>query len=55
MARSDIAIRAAREGDLPALVAIANHYIEHTHAMFTTELQTVEGRKTWFDIYGAGR
>lgn len=55
MNSSDISIRAARDSDLPALVALANHYIAHTHAMFTTELQTVEGRKAWFDGYGAGR
>lgn len=55
MNSSDISIRAACESDLPALVALANHYIEHTHAMFTTELQTVEGRKPWFHGYGAGR
>ncbi|MGX1742140.1 N-acetyltransferase family protein [Bosea sp. NPDC055353] len=55
MKSSDISIRAARDSDLPALVALANHYIAHTHAMFTTELQTVEGRKAWFEAYGAGR
>lgn len=52
---SDVVIRAAHERDLPALVAIANHYIAHTNAQFTTELQTVEGRRTWFAGYGSGR
>jgi len=55
MNANDVSIRAARETDLPALVAIANHYIEHTNAQFTTELQTVEGRKSWFEGYGSGR
>ncbi|PZO00974.1 MAG: GNAT family N-acetyltransferase [Hyphomicrobiales bacterium] len=52
---SDVAIRAARESDLLQIVALANHYILHTNAMFTTEPQTIEGRKLWFDGYGAGR
>jgi phosphinothricin acetyltransferase len=52
---NDIAIRAARESDLPALVAITNHYIAHTNAQFTTELQTVEGRKSWYAGHGSGR
>lgn len=52
---NEITIRAARESDLPALVAIANHYIAHTNAQFTTELHTVEGRRSWFAGYGSGR
>lgn len=55
MQRSDALIRAAREPDLPGLVAIANHYITHTNAQFTTELQTIEGRRSWFEGYGRGR
>lgn len=50
-----VSIRPARESDLAALVALANHYIEHTNALFTTELQTVEGRRSWFEGYGTGR
>lgn len=55
MTPSPVSIRPARESDLPALVALANHYIEHTNALFTTELQTFEGRRSWFEGYGTGR
>ncbi len=42
-------IRTAREGDLPALVSIYNHYIANTHITFDTEAYTLESRRAWFD------
>jgi phosphinothricin acetyltransferase len=55
LARGDLTIRKASEEDLADLVEIFNHYITNTNALFTTELQTVEGRKPWFEGYGFGR
>ena len=51
---SEILIRPARRDDLPALVAIYNHYVVNGHANFTTEPQTVESRSAWFDGYTGG-
>jgi phosphinothricin acetyltransferase len=42
-------IRMAREGDLPALVSIYNHYIANTHITFDTEAFTEESRRLWLD------
>ena len=42
-------IRTAREGDLPALVSIYNHYIANTRITFDTEAYTLESRRAWFD------
>jgi phosphinothricin acetyltransferase len=42
-------IRSARESDLPRLLEIYNHYIEHTFITFDTDLQTLEERRAWFD------
>jgi len=43
-----IYIREAREADLPALLAIYNHVILHTTAVYTYEPQTMEARKAWY-------
>jgi len=43
-----IIIREAREADLPALLAIYNHVILHTTAVYTYEPQTMEARKAWY-------
>ena len=42
-------IRTAREGDLPALVSIYNHYIANTHITFDTDPYTEESRRAWLD------
>ena len=42
-------IRAARAADLPALVAIYNHYIVHTAITFDLEPLTTDARRAWFD------
>ena len=41
-------VRDAVAGDLPALVSLYNHYVEHTHFTFDTEPFTVEARRPWF-------
>ncbi|GJM45533.1 MAG: phosphinothricin N-acetyltransferase [Gemmatimonadota bacterium] len=46
-------LRAARETDLPELVAIYNHYVQNTHITFDVEPWTVEGRRPWFDEHAA--
>ncbi len=44
-------IRTARDGDLPALVRIYNHYVADTHITFDTEAFTLDSRRTWFDAF----
>jgi phosphinothricin acetyltransferase len=43
-----IHIREAREADLPVLLAIYNHVILNTTAVYTYEPQTMEARKAWY-------
>lgn len=53
---TDIAIRDARPDDLPALLAVYNHYVLHTPATFDIEPATLDQRRTWFAQFaGAGR
>ena len=44
---SDIVIRHVEERDLPALLAIYNHYIVHTPITFDVEPKTLDDRKAW--------
>jgi phosphinothricin acetyltransferase len=46
-------VRTGRADDLPALTAIYNHYVEHTHVTFDVVPFTVEQRRDWFDHYGS--
>ena len=49
-------IRPARAGDLPALVAIYNHYILHTPITFDLQPYEIEQRRPWFEEHAsAGR
>ncbi|MCB8875248.1 GNAT family N-acetyltransferase [Acidisoma silvae] len=41
-------IRAATEQDLPAILAITNHAIEHTNASWQTVPTTLEARLQWW-------
>ncbi|NWG45175.1 MAG: N-acetyltransferase family protein [Alphaproteobacteria bacterium] len=41
-------IRPAREGDLPGIVAIYNHYVLTTPITFDVDAQTVSTRAPWF-------
>jgi phosphinothricin acetyltransferase len=48
----EIAIRAAKRGDLPRLTEIYNHYVLHTPITFDVEPYTVEKRVAWFEQFG---
>lgn len=41
-------IREARDGDLPRLTEIYNHYVKTTQATFDIETFSVEARRSWF-------
>lgn len=42
-------LRAARLDDLPALTALYNHYVEHSHSTFDAVPLSLELRRVWFD------
>jgi phosphinothricin acetyltransferase len=44
-------IREARTEDLPRLLDIYNHYVEHTHITFDTEPISFEARRIWFGAF----
>lgn len=46
-------IRRAGAEDLPALLAIYNHYVTTTHITFDVEPRTLVQRQTWFAQFGA--
>jgi phosphinothricin acetyltransferase len=48
---SDIVIRRAEPGDLPALLAIYNHYVATTPITFDVEPRTLVQRREWFDQF----
>ena len=53
---SKVSIRRAVQADLPALLAIYNHYVAETHVTFDLEPRTLEQRQAWFDAFApAGR
>jgi phosphinothricin acetyltransferase len=41
-------IRPAVADDVPAIAAIYNHYVEHSHATFDLEPVSLENRRRWF-------
>jgi len=41
-------IRQATDADLPAILVIYNHAVEHTTAVFEYRAQTIEMRREWF-------
>ncbi|HMS16679.1 MAG TPA: N-acetyltransferase family protein [Planctomycetota bacterium] len=47
-----VILRAGATGDLPALVAIYNHYIAHSAATFDTEPYEVADRAAWMAQFG---
>lgn len=49
------AIRPAIAADLPALVAIYNHYVTSSHCTFDTEPFSVESRSSWWSQFDGGR
>ncbi len=48
---SQVAIRSAREDDLPGLTEICNHYVTTSAATFDTEPSSVEQRRSWFEQF----
>jgi phosphinothricin acetyltransferase len=50
-----LVVRPAVQADLPAIVAIYNHYIAHAQTPFTTEPATVAGRAAWFAGFDQAR
>lgn len=45
-------VRRARESDLPALLAIYNHYVVNTHITFDCEPRTLAERAVWYAQFG---
>jgi phosphinothricin acetyltransferase len=54
MARVDVQVRAARRSDLPAIVTIYNHYVEHSPATFEVGRVSVDDRTAWFESHSHG-
>ena len=53
---AEIVIRRVMQDDLPALLAIYNHYIEKTPVTFDIEPRTLAQRQLWLDSFApAGR
>ena len=50
---AEAGIRTARDGDIPALAAIYDHYIEHTPITFDLERFGTSGRRAWFEAFAA--
>lgn len=50
---SQVSIRRAVQADLPALLAIYNYYVAHTHITFDLEPRTLEQRQAWFDAFAS--
>ena len=46
-------VRPAHQRDLARLVAIYNHYVEHSFATFDTAPTSVENRAAWFETFSA--
>ncbi|MFN8623716.1 MAG: N-acetyltransferase family protein [Chloroflexota bacterium] len=51
MAEDGVRIRPGREDDVPALLAIYNHYVLHSNATFDMTPLTLEQRLEWFSHY----
>jgi phosphinothricin acetyltransferase len=47
----DVAIRRVEQGDLPALLAIYNHYVAATPITFDLEPRTLAQRQVWLDTF----
>ena len=53
---AEIVIRRVIQDDLPALLAIYNHYVVHTPVTFDLEPRTLAQRQAWLDTFApAGR
>lgn len=52
--QSQVTIRDASAGDLPALTDIYNYYVLNTAVTFDVDLFTPETRRPWFDQFAPG-
>ena len=52
-AAEGIAIEPAKNGDLPAILDILNHYVREDHCTFDTMPWSVAQKQAWFDSFGA--
>src|SRR6266540_6997590 len=52
MSTPDILVRPAVVGDVPALAAIYNHYVETSPATFDIAPVSLENRLSWFQHFG---
>ncbi len=48
----ELLVRPAVEDDVPAMMAIYNHYVETSHATFDIDPVSLENRLAWFGGYG---
>jgi len=46
-----LVVRPGEAADLPALTALYNHYVEHSHVTFDTQRFSVEQRGSWLSHY----
>jgi phosphinothricin acetyltransferase len=46
-----VQIRKGQSRDLPRLLEIYNHYVEHTHITFDVEPTSLEAREIWFEAF----
>lgn len=49
---SDLLVRPAVLGDVPAMMAIYNHYVETSHATFDIAPVSLDNRRVWFGHFG---
>jgi phosphinothricin acetyltransferase len=49
---SDLLVRPAVLGDVPAMMAIYNHYVETSHATFDIAPVSLDNRRAWFGHFG---
>ena len=50
---ADVRLRAMTRGDLGAVNAIYNHYVQHSTCTYQLEPETDAARAAWFDDHGA--
>ena len=55
MSEESIRVRPAQLKDLPRIVEIQNHYIQHTHITFDVQPFTPEQRREWFHDHNNGK
>ena len=49
---SDVLLRPATIGDLPAISDIFNHYVHHSTCIYQTQPETLAARTAWFAAHG---